>query len=151
MARRGFCWQLIMAGRKIMADLHVSNSSESGSSVPYWCTFELGVCIWKWYLFVVRKFGDNPELHFILFLIFSYVYLDSWVELKASEYTPPADLSTSCWPVQCWPRRRKKKKDHRKMFAWRLINYHYIFRCVMWRRPTLNSLFDWERKNYGSQ
>ncbi len=27
MARRGLCWQLIMAGRKIMADLHVGNSS----------------------------------------------------------------------------------------------------------------------------
>jgi hypothetical protein len=27
LATEGFCWQLIMAGRKIMADLHVSNSS----------------------------------------------------------------------------------------------------------------------------
>jgi hypothetical protein len=27
LATGGFCWQLIMAGQKIKADLHVSNSS----------------------------------------------------------------------------------------------------------------------------
>jgi hypothetical protein len=38
MARRGFCWQLIMAGQKIMADLHVSNSSvDYHSWLPVCC------------------------------------------------------------------------------------------------------------------